>query len=215
MRLRALEEYANVSRDTGSRILRGGNVDLDTLYKLADYFKVPLAYLMELAGRTVSKAALRPEVREIGPEDITYLPLLGHVPAGTPGVIERDHERIIALMIDEEERRALFRTVRDPKAVVVVGDSMVPDMMPGDVVILDPYRKARSGDFVVALVDGETTVKKFLRQADHAVLRASNRAYPDIMIRAEENARIQGVVVMVVPKPKPKFLVRVAPEIIP
>ena len=60
----------------------------------------------------------------------------------------------------------------------------------GDVVIME-FCEPRSGDIVAALIDGETTLKRYLVQRGKPFLRAENPKYPDL-IPAQELV-IQGV----------------------
>ena len=89
-------------------------------------------------------------------------------------------------------------TLRLPKnartfALKVRGDSMRnAAILEGDVVIME-FREARHGDIVAALIDGETTLKRFVVQNGVPYLRASNPKYPDL-IPARELV-IQGVLI--------------------
>jgi len=49
----------------------------------------------------------------------------------------------------------------------------------GDIVILDDRKEARNGDIVAALIDGETTLKRFVIEHGRPYLRAENPRYPD------------------------------------
>ncbi len=62
----------------------------------------------------------------------------------------------------------------------------------GGIVIME-FREAKHGDIVAALIDGETTLKRFIVQGGMPYLRASNPKYPDI-IPARELV-IQGVLI--------------------
>jgi len=62
----------------------------------------------------------------------------------------------------------------------------------GDVVVLE-YREPRDGDVVAALIDGETTLKRFVLREGQPYLKAENPAYPDLVPATE--LIVQGVVV--------------------
>lgn len=89
-------------------------------------------------------------------------------------------------------------TLRLPKnartfVLKVRGDSMRnAAILEGDIVIME-FREARHGDIVAALIDGETTLKRFIIQGGEPYLRASNPKYPDL-IPARELV-IQGVLI--------------------
>ena len=54
----------------------------------------------------------------------------------------------------------------------------------GDVVVLE-YREPRDGDVVAALIDGETTLKRFVLKEGQPYLKAENPAYPDLLPATE------------------------------
>ena len=70
----------------------------------------------------------------------------------------------------------------------------------GDIVIVEKRDTARDGDIVIALVNGsETTVKRFQKEGDLAVLIPANRSMAAIRVPLE-SVEIQGVVIGVVRK---------------
>jgi repressor LexA len=119
--------------------------------------------------------------------NLLRIPLLGMIPAGYPSDQEQQSDR--CLSIDED-------TLQLPKnartfALEVRGDSMIDaHIMDGDVVIME-LRDPTHRDIVAALIDGETTLKRFLVQKGKPFLRAENSKYPDL-IPAHELV-IQGV----------------------
>jgi repressor LexA len=62
----------------------------------------------------------------------------------------------------------------------------------GDVVFLTP-RPPRPRDIVAALIDGESTLKRFLHRDGLPFLRAENPRYPDLLPATE--LVIQGVMI--------------------
>ncbi|HRH94336.1 MAG TPA: S24 family peptidase [Prosthecobacter sp.] len=117
------------------------------------------------------------------------VPLLGSIIAGSPELQEGRMDGCID--IDPT-------TLRLPKnartfALKVRGDSMRnAAILEGDIVIME-FREAKHGDIVAALIDGETTLKRFVVQNGAPYLRASNPKYPDL-IPARELV-IQGVLI--------------------
>jgi SOS-response transcriptional repressor LexA len=117
------------------------------------------------------------------------IPLLGCIIAGRPELQEGQVESCIE--IDPTSLR-LPKNVRT-FALKVRGDSMRnAAILEGDIVIME-FREARHGDIVAALIDGETTLKRFIVQGGVPYLRASNPKYPDL-IPARELV-IQGVLI--------------------
>ena len=78
--------------------------------------------------------------------------------------------------------------------VRVKGDSMIDaGILEGDLAVVEWRTNARPGDIVVALVDGELTLKYLERDKQGHYLRAANAAYP--AIRAQGELEISGVMV--------------------
>jgi repressor LexA len=77
----------------------------------------------------------------------------------------------------------------------VRGNSMVDEgIVDGDTIIVQRQQTARNGQTVVALVEGEATVKKFYRRGGGVELRPANAAMEPIFVR-DGDFKIQGVVV--------------------
>lgn len=80
--------------------------------------------------------------------------------------------------------------------VKVEGDSMVGvGIFSGDIVVVDRSLEPHHKDIVLAVVNGEFTIKRLLKYPNKAVLMAENKNYPPIEISNEEELQIWGVVV--------------------
>jgi repressor LexA len=67
----------------------------------------------------------------------------------------------------------------------VAGDSMIEaGILAGDLALVRPQATADNGDTVVAMVEGEATLKKFFREPGHIRLQPANAAMPPIIVRA-------------------------------
>jgi len=121
--------------------------------------------------------------------------VLGSVEAGFPSPAEE--ELVDTLSLDDlliQNREATF-------LLKVSGDSMTgAGIMPGDMVIVDKGRTAKSGDIVIAQVDGEWTMKFLRKRKDDVVLVPANPKYQPI--RPKNELKISGVVTAVVRKYK-------------
>lgn len=71
-------------------------------------------------------------------------------------------------------------------------------ILDGDLVIADSTQSARNQQIVVALIDGESTLKRLVRVQGKTFLKAENPAYPELVPRAD--LQIQGVVRTVIRK---------------
>ncbi len=119
--------------------------------------------------------------------DAAMIPLVGYVAAGTPLLAEENVEDHIA--VSSSLAGSATYCLR------VTGDSMIEDgMLDGDIVVVDQQRRARIGDVVVALIDGEATVKHYHPNGAAVELRPANSSMVPVHCQAEE-LQLQGVVV--------------------
>jgi repressor LexA len=117
------------------------------------------------------------------------VPILGQIPAGMPS--EASEWSGSKLGVDlaafgVENRAEVF-------AVKVRGDSMIgAQIADGDTVLLQK-RVPKNGEIVAALIDGESTLKRYLLNHGEPFLKAENPIYPDLLPAAE--LVIQGVMI--------------------
>jgi repressor LexA len=122
------------------------------------------------------------------PPERHELPLLGRIAAGRP---------IDALPGNEfVEVPPLLLPRREGYALAVRGDSMrEAGIHDGDVVIVEAREQARSGEIVVALIDGEAaTLKRYRPRGAWIDLEPENPDY-SVQRYSAERVRVQGVVV--------------------
>lgn len=120
--------------------------------------------------------------------------VLGLVQAGFPSPAEE--ELVDVLSLDEY-------LVRRPEAtfmLTVSGDSMIDaGIHPGDLVLIEKGRNPRNNDIVIAQVDGEWTLKYYLKDRKGQVrLEPANKKYPPII--PKQSLVIGGVLRAVVRK---------------
>lgn len=119
------------------------------------------------------------------------IPILGRIAAGRPILAVENHEGSLA--------PDGFLGTEPDFALRVQGDSMTGDgILPGDLIFVRAGPVARRGEIVVAMLEDEATVKRFLPEPDGrtARLAASNPVYPPIEVDLQdERFRILGVVV--------------------
>lgn len=83
----------------------------------------------------------------------------------------------------------------------VIGDSMInAGIFDGDLLIVDRSLEALSGKIVIAVIDGDLTVKRLLKKQHKIYLAAENPNYSNIEIRDESSLHIWGVVTNVIHK---------------
>jgi repressor LexA len=118
------------------------------------------------------------------------VPVLGRIAAGSP--IEAVEDDLGSIPVNPE-----LLTGAEGFALRVEGESMVDaGIRDGDYVIARRQDTARDGDIVVALIEGEATLKRFYRDGDGVRLEAANGNMSPIRI-GEGDFRIHGRVVAV------------------
>jgi repressor LexA len=126
---------------------------------------------------------------------VVDIPIYGQIAAGMSALAEENIEGHVALDLDSINASRTERTF----ALRVRGDSMIgAHILDGDIVILEDRQTARSGDIVAALIDGETTLKRYVTERGRPYLKAENPRYPNL-VPAQE-LRIQGVMTSLVRK---------------
>ncbi|MGY3805309.1 LexA family protein [Pigmentibacter ruber] len=92
--------------------------------------------------------------------------------------------------------------VKHPEATFYVkcqGDSMLgAGIHPGDILVVDRSLTAANGNIVVAVVNGEFTVKKLVMREKNIFLVAENQNYLDLRITEGMEFEIWGVVTTVI-----------------
>lgn len=142
--------------------------------------------LQRVAGK--ARAFLAPATRLRRPA-LLDIPLYGTIPAGLPTATEQEPDSHVSVDASSLGLRANSRVF----ALRVRGDSMTgASILDGDTVFLVP-REPRPRDIVAALLDGESTLKRYLVQRGRPFLRAENPRYPDLL--PAEELLIQGVMV--------------------
>ena len=122
----------------------------------------------------------------------------GQVQAGFATWAEEDPSATLDLNIDNyliEHREATF-------LVRVSGDSMIEaGIFPHDILVVDRSLAARHNNIVIAVVDGDLTVKRLFQKSNgRAELRAENRHFPSLQFEKATEIIIWGVVTGVIRK---------------
>ena len=86
----------------------------------------------------------------------------------------------------------------EPFALMVLGDSMEPEFLEGEVILIEPEGLATDGSFVLARLAGEWLFRRLARHGAGWQLQALNPAYP-----AAEIPDLDAVKGVVIQKSKP------------
>ena len=116
------------------------------------------------------------------------VPIVGNVAAGSPILAEQNIEDHILISSDLAKDGYFLLRVR--------GDSMVnAGILNDDLVLVRPQHEAPNGSIVVALVEGDATVKRFERSDGHVKLIAENPAYePIVTSNVSLVGQVRGVI---------------------
>ena len=116
------------------------------------------------------------------------VPIVGNVAAGSPILAEQNIEDHVLLSADIAKDGYFLLRVR--------GDSMInAGILNDDMVLVRPQHEASNGSIVVALVDGDATVKRFEKSDGHVKLIAENPAYePIITNNVSLVGQVRGVI---------------------
>ncbi len=113
------------------------------------------------------------------------LPLLGVVSAGMPLEVYNHKEYI-------DVPSSMYR--KNNYVLKVNGDSMKEDgILDGDYIIVEKNNIAREGDNVVAIINGEATLKRYYIGSNGIELHPRNDKYGIIYVNEEDDFRIQGL----------------------
>lgn len=121
-------------------------------------------------------------------------PVLGSVAAGVPILAIENIMDYYPLPISDYNPASTFM-------LEVFGDSMVNAGIDNkDILIIDKNKIPADSNIVVAMIDDSATVKRFYRKDNLIILHPENSKYSDIIVGAEDNFLILGVVVGLIKK---------------
>lgn len=81
----------------------------------------------------------------------------------------------------------------EPFALRVIGQSMAPEFAEGEVIVVEPDGAVRDGVYVVALAQGEWTLRQLIAREGRWWLHPCNPAWPDAPL--DDLAAVRGVVI--------------------
>lgn len=158
---RNLALRTNISNATISRIENGliTMPDTATLDKIANFFNVSVDYLLG------NSDDLKAKIKGI------KIPVLGVIPAGIP--IEA-----VEHIIDYEEITPEMAKSGEFFGLKVKGDSMMPKIEEGDILIIRKQEEANNGDICAIIINGyDATVKKIKKDTNGLLLVPLNQSY--------------------------------------
>jgi repressor LexA len=145
-----------------------------------------------LRRRTTAGRTSRALTLAVKPASTHEVPILGRIAAGAPLLAEENRDGVLPLDPSWVGGRG-----DDVFGLRVHGESMInAHIVEGDLVLVRRQDHAHPGDIVVALVDGEATVKRFARDGHAVLLRPEHPTMAPIVVKeGEKDLRIIGKVV--------------------
>ena len=142
----------------------------ELILKLAQFFNVSTDYLL---GKIDTRN-----------NNIVKIPILGTVKAGYDWLAEEN-------IVDYITLKENIPNVGEYYALRITGDSMLPLLAEGDLVIVHDQADVESGQTAVVLINGEeATVKKVIKTKDGIELHAMNPYYPAKKFTFEDMQKI-------------------------
>lgn len=163
-----IADFLQVHETTIKRYEDGNTKKLptDRLEKIAKYLNTSIEYLMGWE-------------EEQKPQGVK-IPVLGTVPAGIPISAVED-------ILDYEEIPKSWENQGEFFGLKIKGDSMLPILTDGDIVIVRKQSTADNGDTVIAMVNGyDATCKRYERSNNGIMLIPNNSSYTPTFYTNEE-----------------------------
>ena len=118
------------------------------------------------------------------------VPLLGDVAAGIPIEAIESCQDFVAIP------SSMINSTGTIYALNVKGDSMIDDgILDGDYLICKHQQTANQGQTVVAIINGEATVKRYHKSKNSIELIAANEKYQPIKVSPTDQFNIAGIVI--------------------
>ncbi len=138
--------------------------------------------------------SLKDRKKNVNCEENNYVsvPLVGKVAAGYPVLAEENIEGNISL------DASLLKSKGNLFGLKVQGDSMIEaGIFEGDLVIVKSQKICQNGDIIVALVEDESTLKRYVKKNGKTFLMPENPDFEPIDVTNNKNFQIVGKVIAV------------------
>jgi len=125
-------------------------------------------------------------------DDLVEVAIVGRVAAGQPILAVENVSDTVRI------DRVLLGGHREVFGLRIVGESMIDDgILDGDYVFVKKTAAAKPGDIVVAMIEGEATVKRYYPEGDRIRFQPANQNMTPIIVRRSDfkSVDIIGIVV--------------------
>lgn len=157
-----IDQYINnESFQTQSKIMQALNLYMRYLKQMSDFTNTDSIKTSENFNNTTH---------------LSKIPILGTVKAGYDWLAE---ENVIGYITDKDTVKDYEKNINEYYALKVIGDSMLPLLSEGDLVIVHDQDDVESGQTAIVLINGEeATIKKIVKTNEGIELHSMNPYYP-------------------------------------
>lgn len=145
-------------------------LNYETIYKFANIFNVSVDYLLKREDRK----EIFPNAIDIDYNNIIMLPIIGNIATGLPITAVQEEDDFLpfyAHRISKQEANDYF-------CLRIKGDSMEPNIMHGDLVIVKRQTVVDDGQIAIVLYDNvDATCKRITYAGDKIILNSDNTKY--------------------------------------
>lgn len=167
---------------------------LGSVATVAEHVETLVAKGLLRKGDNEARSLQLTKAEDFEAESSVGLQILGLIAAGQPIETIQGHKETLEVPPFMVGRRESY-------VLQVKGQSMVEDgILDGDYVVIQEKEVPSNGEVVVALIEGEATLKRYYKEKDHIRLQPANSAMEPILIGPSTNIQIQGVVIGVIRK---------------
>ncbi len=173
-----------------------------TVREIAGHFKIDyraaLDHLRALERKgSLTRSSKSRSIQVFRPfSAVQQVPVVGKVAAGPPLEAIENIEGTIPVPEEWAKGSGLFMVRVDRE-----GMSMSPTILPQDYLLVKQGTFTDEGTIVLAMIDGDVTVKRIFREAKGILLKSDNPTMPPIRVRDPKNFRVLGKVIGVAYRP--------------
>jgi repressor LexA len=168
-----------------------------TVREIAGHFRIDYRAAIDHLRALERKGSLTRSTKSRGIQifrpfsSVQRIPVVGKVAAGPPLEAVENIEGAVPVPEEWAKGSGLFMVRVDQE-----GMSMVPTILPQDYLLVKQGDFSDEGTIVLAMIDGEVTVKRIFREKGLIVLKSDNPAMPPIPVRkGEKNFRVLGKII--------------------
>ncbi len=190
--LQQVGDFIGVTKATVLRYESGDiqNIGLDKIEKLAKVLNVSPGWLMGWEKDSSVKSPPTLDIIPVG--ELIKIPIIGTVRAGQGGIAYEEH-----LGYNLTAKSGLS-TTKPYFFLRVKGESMAPQIVPGDIVLVSPDEDVDDNDIAVVIVNGEEGMVKRIQKTEKGlILYSVNPDHPPRVIMESEEHYIVGKVIKV------------------